>query len=164
MFLGLVAVLGGALYAIVPPIITELATFVQSVPNIITNLQHNDSINRLNEKFGLLNAIKSSDFIKTIGSGAAGSILTAGVTVASIAADLLIVLILSLFFLAGFPKIKSAAYRLAPATKRVRVTDLGDKIIKQMGGYLVGATLVAEASPVKRSAGWRATRWPSPAP
>ena len=143
VFLGLVAVLGGAIYAIVPPIITELATFVQSVPNIITNLQHNDSINRLNEKFGLLNAIKSSDFIKTIGSGAAGSILTAGVTVASIAADLLIVLILSLFFLAGFPKIKSAAYRLAPATKRVRVTDLGDKIIKQMGGYLVGATLVA---------------------
>lgn len=143
VFLGMVAVLGGAIYAIVPPIITELATFVQSVPNIITNLQHNDSINRLNEKFGLLNAIKSSDFIKTIGSGAAGSILTAGVTVASIAADLLIVLILSLFFLAGFPKIKSAAYRLAPATKRVRVTDLGDKIIKQMGGYLVGATLVA---------------------
>ena len=143
VFLGLVAVLGGAIYAIVPPIVTELATFVQSVPDLINNLQHNDSINRLNEKFGLINAIKSSDFIKTMGSGAAGSILTAGVTVASVAADLVIVLILSLFFLAGFPKIKSAAYRLAPATKRVRVTDLGDKIIKQMGGYLVGATLVA---------------------
>lgn len=143
VFLGLVAVLGGAIYAIVPPIVTELATFVKSVPTLITNLQNNDTINNLNEKFGLLNAVKSSDFIQNIGSGAAGSILTAGVTVASVAADLVIVLILSLFFLAGFPKIKSAAYRLAPATKRVRVTDLGDKIIKQMGGYLVGATLVA---------------------
>ena len=143
VFLGLLAVLGGALYAIVPPIITELATFVKTVPTLIANLQTNDTINNLNQKFGVLNAIKSSNFIQNIGSGAAGSLLTAGVTVASVAADLLIVLILSLFFLAGFPKIKSSAYRLAPATKRVRVTDLGDKIIKQMGGYLVGATIVA---------------------
>ena len=50
---------------------------------------------------------------------------------------------LTLFFLAGFPKIKSAAYRLVPATRRTRVTDLGDKILKQMGGYLFGATLVS---------------------
>lgn len=143
VFLALVAALGGALYAIVPPIVTESAAFVQSVPTLITNLQHNQTINNLNEKFGILNAIKNSNFIQTIGSGAAGSILTAGVTVASVAADLLIVLVLSLFFLAGFPKMKSAAYRLAPASRRVRVSDLGDKILKQMGGYLVGATIVA---------------------
>jgi predicted PurR-regulated permease PerM len=143
VFLGLVAALGGAIYAIIPPIVTELATFVKTVPTLITDLQHNNTINSLNEKFGILNAIKNSNFIQTIGSGAAGSILSASVTVASIAADLLVVLILTLFFLAGFPKIKSAAYRLAPATRRTRVTDLGDKIFKQMGGYLVGATIVA---------------------
>lgn len=143
VFLGLVAALGGAIYAIIPPIVTELATFVKSVPTLINNLQHNNTINSLNEKFGILNAIKNSNFIQTIGSGAAGSIVTASVTVASIAADLVIVLILTLFFLAGFPKIKSATYRLVPATRRTRVTDLGDKILKQMGGYLVGATLVA---------------------
>ncbi|MET3808020.1 putative PurR-regulated permease PerM [Nakamurella sp. UYEF19] len=143
VFLGLVAALGGAIYAIVPPIVTELSTFVQSVPTLINNLQHNDTINSLNEKFGFLNAIKNSNFIQTIGTGAAGSILTASVTVASVAADLFVVLVLTLFFLAGFPKIKSAAYRLAPATKRVRVSDLGDKILKQMGGYLGGATIVA---------------------
>jgi predicted PurR-regulated permease PerM len=143
VFLGLVAALGGAIYAIVPPIITELGTFVKTVPTLINNLQHNSTVNSLNEKFGILNAIKNSNFIQTIGSGAAGSIVSASVTVASIAVDLVIVLILSLFFLAGFPKIKLAAYRLAPATKRTRVTDLGDKILKQMGGYLVGATAVA---------------------
>ncbi len=143
VFLGLVAALGGAIYAIIPPIVTELATFVKTVPTLITDLQHNNTINSLNEKFGILNAIKNSNFIQTIGSGAAGSILSASVTVASIAADLLVVLILTLFFLAGFPKIKSAAYRLAPATRRTRVTELGDKIFKQMGGYLVGATIVA---------------------
>ncbi len=143
VFLGLMAVIGGAIYAIVPPIVTELGTFVKSVPTIITNLQHNPTINNLNEKFGILNAIKDSNFIQTIGGGAAGSIVSASVTVASIAADLVVALVLTLFFLAGFPKIKSAAYRLVPATRRTRVTDLGDKILKQMGGYLFGATLVS---------------------
>lgn len=143
VFLALVAALGGAIYAIIPPIVIELGTFVKTVPTLIANLQTNHTINSLNEKFGILNAIKNSNFIQTIGSGAAGSLFSASVTVASIAADLVVVLILSLFFLAGFPKIKSAAYRLAPATTRTRVTELGDKILKQMGGYLVGATIVA---------------------
>jgi len=143
VFLGLVAALGGAIYAIVPPIVTELGTFISSLPNLIKDLQTNATINNLNRKFGVLNALQDSDFVKNIGSGAAGSILYAGVTVASIAADLLVVLVLTLFFLAGFPKIKLAAYRLAPATRRIRITDLGDKIFKQMGGFLAGATIVA---------------------
>lgn len=139
VFLGLLVTIGGAIYAIIPPIITELAAFVTSLPTLITNLQNNDTIKSLDDKFGILSAIKDSNFVSSLGSGAAGSI----VTVASVAADLFIVLVLSLFFLAGFPKIKSAAYRLAPASRRIRVTDLGDKILKQMGGYLVGASLVA---------------------
>ncbi len=143
VFLGLMAVLGGVIYAIVPPIVTEVGSFVQSLPTLVTDLTHNPTINALNQKFGILNAIKNSNFIQTIGGGAAGSILSASVTVASLAADLVIVLVLTLFFLGGFPKIKSAAYLLTPATKRARITELGDKILKQMGGYLFGATLVS---------------------
>ncbi len=143
VFLGLLGVLAGALYAIVPPIVTELASFISSVPQLLTNLQNNPTVKGLDAKFHILGALQTSNTISGVGSGAAGSILNAGVTVASVAADILVVLILSLFFLAGFPKIKSAAYRLAPATKRLRVTDLGDKILKQMGGYLAGASLVA---------------------
>jgi len=143
VFLCLMAALGGAVYAVVPPIVTELATFVESVPQLLIDLQHNSTMNSLNEKFGFLDALQNTASIRNVGSGAAGSILTAGVTVASVAFDLLVVLVLTLFFLAGFPKMRLAAYRLAPATRRTRVTDLGDKVFKQMGGYLAGATIVA---------------------
>jgi len=143
VFLGLLAVLAGAVYAIVPPIVSELVAFITSVPNLIANLRQNPTILNLDQKFHILSALQNSDFVQKLGNGAAGSILSAGVTVAGIGADLFIVLILTLFFLAGFPKIKRAGYRLAPASRRMRVTDLGDKILKQMGGYLGGATLVA---------------------
>jgi predicted PurR-regulated permease PerM len=110
---------------------------------LLIDLQQNSTIKNLNQKFGFLDALQNTASVKDIGSGAAGSIVTAGVTVAAVAFDLLVVLVLTLFFLAGFPKMRLAAYRLAPATRRMRVTDLGDKIFKQMGGYLAGATIVA---------------------
>jgi len=143
VFLALLAVLGGALYAIVPPVVSEVTSFVTTIPNLITNLQSNATVKNLDNKFHLLSALKSSSFIQTISSGAAGSIVSVGLTVAGIAADALVVLVLTLFFLAGYPQAKAAAYRLAPASRRRRVTELGDRILKQMGGYLSGATIVA---------------------
>jgi predicted PurR-regulated permease PerM len=143
IFLALLTIIGGALYAIVPPIVGEVASFVTTVPDLIANLQTNPTIKNLDVKFHLLSALESSSFVQTVSSGAAGGILSVGLTVAGIAADALVVLVLTVFFLAAYPQVKVAAYRLAPASRRPRVQELGDRILKQMGGYLAGATIVA---------------------
>lgn len=143
VFFILVAALAGAIYAIVPPIVNEVIAFAQSLPELVKDLQDNPTIKDVDNKFHIIDQIQSSGMLQKIGGGAADSIVTAGVTAAGVALDLVIILILALFFLAGFPKIKEAAYRLAPASKRIRVAELGDKVLKQMGGYLSGATIVA---------------------
>jgi predicted PurR-regulated permease PerM len=143
VFLGLLLLIAAAVYAIIPPIVNEVGSFVSSVPQLIAELQNNPNIQSLDQRFGVLNALRDSSIVQDLGSGAAGGILSASFTLAAIFADLLIVLILTLYLLAGFPKIKSAAYRLVPASRRSRVTDLADRILKQMGGYLSGATIIA---------------------
>jgi predicted PurR-regulated permease PerM len=143
VFLGLLLVIAAAVYAIIPPIVNEVGSFVASVPILINELQTNDTVQNLDQRFGLLEALRNSNIVQSVGSGAAGGILSAGFTVATVFADLLIVLVLTLYFLAGFPRIKAAAYRLVPASRRVRVSDLGDRVLKQMGGYLSGATIIA---------------------
>ncbi|HOZ56827.1 MAG TPA: AI-2E family transporter [Nakamurella multipartita] len=143
VFLGLLLVIAAAIYAIIPPIINEVGSFVATVPTLINDLQTNDTVQGLDQRFGLLEALRNSNIVQSLGSGAAGGILSASFTVATVFADLLIVLILTLYFLAGFPRIKAAGYRLVPASRRVRVSDLGDRILKQMGGYLSGATIIA---------------------
>jgi len=135
--------IGAAIYAIIPPIINEVGSFVSTVPELITNLQNDPQIKNLDQKFGVLDALRNSNIVQSVGSGAAGGILSAGFTVAAVFAELFIVLVLTLYFLAGFARIKAAAYRLVPASRRVRVTDLSDRILKQMGGYLSGATIIA---------------------
>ncbi|WP_420122637.1 AI-2E family transporter [Nakamurella sp.] len=143
VFLGLLAVIAAAVYAIIPPIVNEVGSFINSVPVLITNLQTNETIRDLDQRFGVLDALRNSNIVQNVGSGAAGGILSAGFTVATVFADLLIVLILTLYLLAGFHRIKAAAYRLVPASRRARVMDLSDRILKQMGGYLSGATIIA---------------------
>jgi predicted PurR-regulated permease PerM len=51
--------------------------------------------------------------------------------------------VLTLYFLATLPKVKQSAYLLAPASRRPRVTDLGDRILQSVGAYVSGAFLVA---------------------
>jgi predicted PurR-regulated permease PerM len=143
VFGALLVFIGGALYAIVPAVIEQIGTAVSSLPDLIASLQRNPTIQGLDAKFGIIKALQNSDFIKNIGGQAAGGIVTVGFTVAGIAVDLVIALILTLYFLAGLPRIKASAYRLVPASRRVRVSEIGDKILKQMGGYLGGATLIA---------------------
>ena len=143
VFLALLAVIAAAIYAIVPPIVNEVGSFVGSVPQLIESLQENPTIQNLDQRFQLLDALRNSNIVQNVGSGAAGGLLTASVTVASVFLDLVIILILTLYFLAGFPRIKAAAYRLVPATRRPRVVELSDRVLKQMGGYLSGATIIA---------------------
>jgi predicted PurR-regulated permease PerM len=139
VFLSLMVALGGVLYAIIPPIVTEVTKLVASAPEYLENLQNNPTIRSLDQKFQIIQKIENSEFIKNIGTGA----FSVTFTVAGVALDLVIVMILTLYFLAGLPRITATAYRLAPATRRPRITDLGNKIITQLGGYLSGATIIA---------------------
>jgi predicted PurR-regulated permease PerM len=136
-YLCLLAFVFGAFYAIIPPVVTQVAAFITTLPQRLKVLQQNPTIKSLDDKFGLI--AKLQKYVSDMGPGAANGVFTA----AGIAVDLVVVLILTLYFLAGLPRIKAAAYRLVPATRRGRVSDIGDKIIKQMGGYLGGATLIA---------------------
>lgn len=136
-FLGLLGVFVSALYAIIPPITQEVAAFITALPDRLESLQNDATIRSLDEKFGLIG--KLQDLVSDVGPGAASGVFTA----AGIAVDLLVVLVLTLYFLAGLPRITESAYRLLPASRRERVREIGDAAIKQIGGYLGGATIIA---------------------
>ena len=54
-----------------------------------------------------------------------------------------IVIVLTLYFLASLKTTKAALYHLAPASRRDRVSRLGDRVVRSVGGYVSGAFIVA---------------------
>jgi predicted PurR-regulated permease PerM len=130
------------LVALVPVITDQVRAIIDNAPGWFEQLRENRSIQRLEERFDLIQ--RAQDFVEkgSFGSQVFGGVVGVGMAVLSALANAFIVIVLMLYFLASLHTIKRAAYRLAPASKRERVASLGDRIIANVGSYVSGAFVV----------------------
>ncbi|WP_232679808.1 AI-2E family transporter [Nocardioides sp. R-C-SC26] len=129
--------------AIVPVITDQVRSLSDNVPMWLDELQKNRQVQELNDEFDILNKIEeyvaNGDFVSGLFGGAIGI----GLAVLSALFNAFIVIVLTLYFLSSLETTKGALYRLAPASRRDRVSRLGDRIIANVGGYVAGAFVVA---------------------
>lgn len=138
-----ISVLSLFVVAIAPVISEQIAAITRNAPGWLDDLQANAQVQRLDDKYDVI--AKARDYIQNgdFGERVFGGALGVGLRVLSAVANSLIVIVLMIYFLASLPSIKHAGYSLAPASKRPRVSELGDKIIRSTGAYVAGAFLVA---------------------
>lgn len=129
--------------AIVPVITDQVTTLTANVPGWLDELERNKKVQELNDEYDVLDKIQDfvadGDFV----SGLFGGALGFGLRILSALFNAFIVIVLTLYFLASLETTKDAMYRLAPASRRDRVSRLGDRVIRNIGGYVSGAFLVA---------------------
>ncbi len=139
-FLGALALF---LVAIVPVITDQVASITESAPGWLDRLQQNATIQKLDDEYAIIDKVKeyvaNGDFV----SGLFGGVLGIGLQILSALFNAFIVLVLTLYFLSSLQTTKNAFYRLSPASRRDRVSKLGDRIIRNVGGYVSGAFIVA---------------------
>lgn len=128
---------------IAPVISDQIAKISESAPGWLDDLQRNNRVQDLDAKYDVI--AKTKEYIANgeFGQRVFGGVLGLGMAVLSALANTLIVLVLTIYFLASLPSIKHAAYSLAPASRRPRVSELGDQIIRSTGSYVAGAFVVA---------------------
>jgi predicted PurR-regulated permease PerM len=142
VFLGLLAFFGAFGYAVLPPVVEQVANFVEAVPGYIRDLQANPRVQELDERFGLVD--RANEYVTgELGTQVAGNIVDIGQRIAGFVFKGLTILILTLYFLSSFNTIKETAYRLVPRSRRARVSLIGDEILGRVGGYVAGAVVVA---------------------
>jgi predicted PurR-regulated permease PerM len=129
--------------AIVPVITDQVASITDRAPEWLDQLQQNQRIQDLDDEYDVIEKIRDyvtgGDFVSTLFGGAIG----VGLAVLGALFNAFIILVLTLYFLSSLDNIKSALYRLAPASRRDRVGRLGDRIFKSIGAYVSGAFVVA---------------------
>jgi predicted PurR-regulated permease PerM len=143
VFAGVVGSLGLFVVAIVPVISDQVQAIVTATPQLIEDLKSNSAVNSLNQRFDLLDRISAQVQSGAAAGQLAGGVLDVGLAVLGALANTVIVVILTLYFIASLPKIKAVAYRLVPASRRERVASLGDEVLRSVGGYVGGAFLIA---------------------
>ena len=129
-------ILGGALR-------TQVTSLIDNAPGLLEDLRRNRTVAHLDAKYHVISALedrlRSPDFATTT----FGGIFQAGLSVLNAVVGLIIVAILTLYFLSDLPRLKRVAYSLAPASRRERVAKLGDEIVRRVGRYVIGSAVVA---------------------
>jgi len=142
-FLGAVALF---IVAIVPVITDQVAALSKNAPGWLDELQKNKQIQKVDNEYDIISKVRdyvaNGDFV----SGIFGGVLGVGLKILGALFNAFIILVLTLYFLSSLDKTKNAFYRLAPASRRHRVSLLGDQIVRNVGGYVSGAFIVALAA------------------
>jgi len=143
VFLGVLLFFAVVGYAILPPLVEQGTTFISKLPDYVSDLQKNATIDDLDRRFGVIDRVNAYLTSSDLSQRAAQNVLSIGSTIAGIIFKILTILILTLYFLSSFNAITHTAYRMVPRSRRARVTLLGDEILTRVGGYVAGAFLVA---------------------
>ena len=136
------AIVAGFVAAAAPPLTAQVTALVHELPHYVTTLKdHNSELGRLNTRFHIEQRI--SKLLSSKGTALVGGVLGAGALVLSAASEMLVVVVLVIYFLAAMPRIKLFLYRLAPQSRRSRVILIGDEIFVKVGGYMLGNFLTS---------------------
>ncbi|MFC0532169.1 AI-2E family transporter [Phytohabitans kaempferiae] len=140
--LGILLLLCGGLFAVVPPVITETAQVIENLPGYIDQLNNNPTIRNLNQRYDIIGRASSAVTAANI-SHALGGVLGGASLVFGTVFRVLTVLVLTIYFMAAFDRLKEAAYQIVPASRRQRVRLITDEILTKVGAYIVGALAIA---------------------
>jgi predicted PurR-regulated permease PerM len=137
------ALLTAVVFVLASALRSQFNALVDEAPHLLDDLRRNRSIAHLDARYHVLSKLETklqdADLSGTIASG----LFSAGASILNAVVSTVIVFVLTLYFLAALPRITKAGYSLAPASRRERVGKLGDEILHRVGGYAIGAVLVA---------------------
>jgi len=138
---GLLGVTGGFLAAAIPALVTQASGFVTQAPTYLHALSdHASFLGELNDRFHVQQSIQ-----QTLGDGGVvlGGVVGAGVAVLNAVGSTVVVLVLTVYFLAALPRLRAGMHRLVPRSRRARVTVLSDEIAVRVGGYVLGNAAIS---------------------
>lgn len=125
-----------------PPLFAQITDLVNRAPLYLQQAQdHSSFIGRLNDRFQLQQ--RFTDAVDSIDGSALNHVVSAGTAVVEGVADTLIAIVLTLYFLADMPRIRSTIYRLVPHTRRPRAILIGDEVFAKVGAYVLGNVLIS---------------------
>jgi predicted PurR-regulated permease PerM len=136
--LAAIGVLVGFLALAIPPLVNEIDNLVKLAPHYLTDLNKRSSfLGHLNTKYHIVTHLQkalSKGGASTVTSGVVG----AGKVVLGAITALVVVVALTIYFLADLPHVTALCYRLVPYSRRARTGLLIDEVFARVGGYVLG--------------------------
>ncbi|MBP1325894.1 putative PurR-regulated permease PerM [Leucobacter exalbidus] len=148
VYAGFAAFVAGVLLLVIPAVANQVAQLIKDLPQMGAEFQKSAMYGWVHNTVGteastLLNDVTTfltqPAHIAAIGKG----VLQVGFDIVSTISGVIIVLVLSLYFLASLPAIQAGFTRLSPAYARRQVASMTGQITESVGSYLMGMVVLA---------------------
>jgi predicted PurR-regulated permease PerM len=138
VFVVLFGAVAGFLTAAIPQLVAQATAFAVQVPAYLDELQDkNTTLGALNQQFNITNSVRDT-LGGAGGTGLVTGVLGAGAVVLGVLSSTVIVLVLTVYFLADLPRLRRGMYRMVPNSRRPRVILIGDQVFAKVGAYVLG--------------------------
>nr|WP_086821745.1 AI-2E family transporter [Allokutzneria sp. NRRL B-24872] len=142
VFMAVLAGVDGFLAVAIPVLVEQATQFVTNVPRYLQQARdHNTFLGQLNDGLGLQKQLEQ--LFSAQGATLMGGVLGAGQAVFSALGNVLILIVLTVYFVANLPRLRAVGYRLIPASRRPRAILLGDEISAKVGAYVLGNLVIS---------------------
>jgi predicted PurR-regulated permease PerM len=139
----LLGVFAGLIFALIPVVADQVSTLIKQIQDLVpvVTSKHFWSDAQQNLPWLDVSTVESqfNDFIGSLNiASIGGGILTTGIGIATGVAGVVVVFILTLYFVASLGSIKRGLYQLVPASKRPGFIDIAEQISEAVGKYVMG--------------------------
>jgi len=134
---GLFVTLAALLSLLVPPVTSEVDALVKAVPTWLQELHdHSSTLGRLEDRYDLIGKLKQQ--LSGTGAGqVVHGVLGAGQLVLTTATGVVLVVVLTLYFLAGLPALLAFSLRFVPGSSRPQAAALAEEILSRTGRFML---------------------------
>lgn len=146
--LSILTIAAGLLVAVIPSVVEETGALLNNAPSLLANLNDLKLVQTLDSQFN--GAISSAiGNVATYLSDASnwplmlGGVVQVGLSLVNGLVGFIVILTLSLYFMASLGRFKKFIYALVPASKRDTFSSLSEEVAASVGRYVGGQSTVA---------------------
>lgn len=148
VIVGLLGIIAVAIWTMFPTFVTQSTKFLETAPSLIQDIVSLPFVVRLDDQLGgaigsaLINA---SDFLADSANWPTmlGGVVQVGINLFNGVVGFVVIVVLTIFFLASLDGLKNSLSKLVPKSKRERYLQISNQVAKSVGRYVIGQVSVA---------------------
>jgi predicted PurR-regulated permease PerM len=142
------AIFGSLIWSLAPTLVSQTAHFVRQAPGLLKGVTQLDWVVRLDSQFGgaITNGLTSlGEFLGNSANWPSmlGGLVQVGLSIFNGFFAGLVIVVLSIYFMASLESFKQWVYKLVPKTKRKQFIGISEQIANSVGRYVMGQITIA---------------------
>lgn len=148
VIVGLLSVMTLLLWTLIPTLINESTRFLETVPGLIEDISQLPFVLRLDSLLdGAVSSalLSASSFIADSSNWPImlGGVVEVGINIFTGIFGFIVIVVLTIFFLASLEGLKISVSKLVPKSRRDRYLEISNQVAKSVGRYVIGQVSVA---------------------